>query len=279
MPTIIKPSHCNFLHDRLDIAAYRFTLLDDAEDVVSEAEIAWDDSRLVYDEGTHEIRACLLNLGLTLDVDVDRVLRIVAIANDDSESDAADSPVFQFRSETSPTPPASVELQMEEAGSGGIEPATITLDNDQIKAWPSTWYTLIPAPGANKLIIPVAMYYRATIKAGYTNFGENSTIFSNIQMDSVQPWEIDALLNCNPVAQPHAAINHYRAVLPFTPPLQFGTIGSGTTLPADPALNAALGLRMSNLDGVLADLGDLTGGHADNTLKIIALYTVIDVGV
>jgi hypothetical protein len=153
---------------------------------------------------------------------------------------------------------------------------TVTLTDAQIKALPSTPVEIVPAPGAGKALIPFQIVLRMSIATAYANIGDKAgiadTLFAFTPLaNGSGDWVTASLGGTNKVA--------YALLAPY---LYDGA--EGIVAPARPnastdvVANQPIALQCSNFNGEeYTDLGNFTGGHASNTLKVTVFYTIIDV--
>lgn len=151
--------------------------------------------------------------------------------------------------------------------------ASVTLTDAQIKALPTTAVQLVAAPGADKVLMPVALFgvldtaaaeYAGVTGAGWDIFvGADGT---NLILNTIQA---DALLG----AAAERLIGSYGLT-----PIGFGNFDGfnlGWTSPGAPLAdwaNQPLYIKDQWKGG-----GAYTGGDAANTLKVTVWYAVVDV--
>ncbi len=167
------------------------------------------------------------------------------------------------------------------SGSSILHQATVTLNNDAIKALPSGGVTIVASPGANLVILPTSIVYVVDTLAGaYTNISlpadgaylyvswealdidvgiQNTTANSPFMGDVVQ---MDNLLGGT--AQ--------QVILSQVPPAQYagGSVWIPFTAPVGSAIEKALTLDCFN------DAGDFDDGHADNTFTVSVAYLILN---
>ena len=151
---------------------------------------------------------------------------------------------------------------------------TKTLTDAQTKAAPVTPVEVLPAPGADKVILPIAAYLIAHDPdyTGYTN--QDATIAAGLR------WRdgggaSDPIVYRTLDAGNFFDGNYPRTVVPlFVTHAVTGSVVLPQVLGWDdaPGVNASLEFYMTN-----GAAGALTGGDAANTLDVLVLYTVIDV--
>lgn len=146
--------------------------------------------------------------------------------------------------------------------------ATITLNNAQIKTLPTVPVEILPAPGAGKVIMPLGMVFIADSRAGaYDNvtnaspqlFSGNSTQALSTAKPSIIAAETAELIT--------RAIVSGGEFYVLSGAFEGSVSGDGGL-----EVNAALVLK-DNWNG-----SNYTQGHADNTLKIVIMFMVVDVG-
>ncbi len=154
-----------------------------------------------------------------------------------------------------------------------LQKATVTLTNDQIKALPTTAVEIVPAPGAGKWLQFVRAIWQLDPRGGaYTNL--DATL------------RIDFLAGSgNQIATPYKeADNGALADDSGIHGIGFGPITNVAGSAAGPgavwmfelsggssAVNIPIMLKAAN-----GTLGNLTGGHASNTLTVTAYYVIVD---
>lgn len=165
-------------------------------------------------------------------------------------------------------------------GASGSEEITVyslstDITNAQIKGLPNAYVTVVPAPGAGNII----MFHRALLSwdlsgGTYTNVDTQESVSL-----AYGEWDCDA---SSPIFLPSTASTHWQFLSPrlqdATSTLgasysqqnfdaSYGSTSGGIILPNSP-------LKVVMVNGAL---GDLTGGHADNTLKVTVYYSVVAV--
>lgn len=139
------------------------------------------------------------------------------------------------------------------------------LTNDQIKAWPTeVGYPVVPAPGENKLNHYISSHIEFNWAADYENIDENATI--DFVIGGGFGHVTDSLMN-NPDYAVYNLLASGKSTLtaPIPAVRPSNTVGS-----LSDAENSGIFIRMLN------GLGDLTGGHPDNKLKITVYYIIVD---
>jgi hypothetical protein len=151
--------------------------------------------------------------------------------------------------------------------------ATISFTDAQIKTLPTTGTIVIPAPGVGKAIMVLGSFWRIDTTAGtYTNLNgiacrsylqyETGDRITAINDENIFPfWSTGdvrgvALMAAHDI-EPSETLGHY----PF-----------GIAEPITQFENNAVTLRFFNNEA-----GNLTGGHANNTLRLSVVYIEIDV--
>lgn len=148
-----------------------------------------------------------------------------------------------------------------------------TLDNDQIKALPTAEIELAPAPGAGFMINMFSGAWLMHIVAAYTNFHSAAAVNFVWGTDNAG-WGVATYYKESEAVAFGNTGDHF---------VQFGAYMQGGNSAATPSLafwnqeytdldNQKLSLRCSN-----NVIGDLTGGNAANTLKVIADYTILPI--
>lgn len=143
---------------------------------------------------------------------------------------------------------------------------TTVLNNTQIKALPTTAVDVVPAPGAGLVLVPVGISYEARFTGGaYTNVDTSPSLIT--KLDTSSRWETG-----RGYFFPNASKWTFRDLS--------STISRGTMQSqAEKRLaldNASLANKSLKLSMVNASLGNLTGGHASNTLTVIVKYYVVE---
>lgn len=147
------------------------------------------------------------------------------------------------------------------AGATTLRSVSHTLTNAEIKALPTTEFQLLAAPGAGKVAWPVFANVSLDSSAGaYTNVKTGAALFL---------WN-DAATLLTETGESYPLFADGQAIQ------LFGSIGQryfsgGNILETPDYENRAIVLKLNNSPN-----GNMTGGHADNSLKITLFYVLID---
>jgi hypothetical protein len=139
--------------------------------------------------------------------------------------------------------------------------AAVRLINADILALPTTGIELIPAPGANRIIVPIHTILHFRSSAAYTNFDTLMALYlargsggSRIQYHNSP----DLLLG--------QTVNYTSIMRPATDLLDAIMTDADTDV-----VNKALNIKMDNA------LGNLTGGAAGNLLIVSTLFYIANI--
>lgn len=154
----------------------------------------------------------------------------------------------------------------------GLTERTV-LTNAQIKALPTTFIPIVPAPGAGRVIIPIQATFQLIWVADYTNIDANAALIVGIPGVIVllvpafeNPGGVVSLLLAN--GAPSMGFSGIQSVIDATPNL---TMQAGM-LPAS-CENVPIELILAN-----AASGNLTGGDPGNSLIVTTFYNVVELG-
>lgn len=152
--------------------------------------------------------------------------------------------------------------------------ATVTLTNDQIKALPTTPFEIIAAPGANKIIFPLAAWLRVNWVADYGNIDVNT----DLQFQVGGNLLLSILEGANSSITSLLAGGGPDGSNAFTTSQIFSrsTGAAAYTIGAGMAGFYDSDVANKPLQVLAANTGDFTGGNAGNTLKISVYYVVVD---
>lgn len=159
---------------------------------------------------------------------------------------------------------------------GGILQKTVTLNNDQIKALPSTPVEIVAAPGANKVIVLLGgvSYFNFTVDYVNPNVGSPSELalawWDGIQGHGKCPasnfiGDLDISNMSGKVAGIGAPKLNATAI--------FSDALASRNSTAAYVINSPIVLYDDDNDSG----SDYTGGDPANTLKVTVLYAVVDV--
>ena len=152
--------------------------------------------------------------------------------------------------------------------------ATATLTDAQIKALPSTPVVVVPAPGMNRVLLAPVTQGSMQIVLYLDWYGD----YTNI--DATATWEC--------AVGPFGPYARYGAGNKLASFLGWGAGGQANAVwllsKNDSTVDGAALNNLSDVQNqpitlgmVNAALGNLTGGHAANTLTVSVLYSVLDV--
>lgn len=146
-----------------------------------------------------------------------------------------------------------------------------TITNDQVKALPTATLDIVSAPGANTIVHPSMVAVITKFAAGaYTNVGALTRLLFSWGGETGASKTFGVIYDSN--VSIFSAFDQYF-------PLSLGIIsdGAGTVFPPGDELTNFSNKKFSFQVEGESVAGDLTDGHASNTLTIICDYTLISV--
>jgi hypothetical protein len=155
-------------------------------------------------------------------------------------------------------------------GGGALLSASVTLTNAQILTLPTTAVEIVPAPGDNKIIVPVACtvvldttggVYTAAAGSSMVLVSDNGNYLSGVILTQSDLQNAHKYFYMLPVPFLQLASGDFANVIKSLSGNQLSNF-----------INSAL-LIKDDYDGV----ADYTGGNASNTLKVTVYYIVLDV--
>jgi hypothetical protein len=167
------------------------------------------------------------------------------------------------------------------ASGGGIRAVTVTLTDAQIKALPSAPITLVPALGTGIWAKPIALTLFANVtNATYTNINTTYSALSLSITDAVGSWIAVPVVNDNTTTPAMDRVTGFLGGSVhdsmMAMPVPYMDINGDQWLPNVQTIVS--GGSVADLPVVLAmdnnGSGNLTGGHASNTLRVILYYAV-----
>lgn len=170
-------------------------------------------------------------------------------------------------------------------GSSSVLAASVTLIDAQIKALPTTGVEVAAAPGANKLLMPLAAYLLSDFAVAYSGITAN-TNYPEIWVGQKESGGTVLAFFIDEPDGPETALTLFltsintfgRVLWPLYTRLELqptSYVGLGKALSPDPAGDGLIDLPLiirGDNNG-----GNFTGGDPANTLKVTVLYTVLDV--
>jgi len=161
------------------------------------------------------------------------------------------------------------------SGDSLLRRITVTLTDEQIKTLPTLGVDVIPAPGDGRLNVLIAAYVSLDASAG---------AYTNVDAEAVTPYLVnDAAGNFDQVSTWGAKIgsnwwnNAHRSFAALSP-LGF-VIGPDSTRLVSQDFSDQFSDWSNKPTQVWAGnagAGNFTGGHPANTLKVTALYVVVE---
>ncbi len=157
---------------------------------------------------------------------------------------------------------------------------TTTLTNAQIKALPTTPITLVAAPGASFVIVPMGgLLFAKTTGGAYTNIhaaGFLTTDVGGVNLSLANVPNDAAITNASAVRLTDllgGAANKCAYLVTYADTEGLSDWGTVPTILSTSAVaNTALKISIGN-----GGAGALTGGHAANTLTVVLTYQIITV--
>lgn len=152
-----------------------------------------------------------------------------------------------------------------------VRVATVTLTDAQIKALPTTPITVLAAPGANKIVFPLAAWYRLEWHADYSDINGACALHLKVGTsevlipidNSLGFMTVNNLLADGESASAWVGSYHGTDIVSGNP---YGV--SGYT--DGDIVNKSILFSATNGGS------DFTGGHASNTLKVTVYYMIVD---
>lgn len=184
-------------------------------------------------------------------------------------------------------PGFSLPLSVADGGTGvsdgaAIRMVTVILTDAQIKALPTTPIELVAAPGANMKVKPIGLTLRSNTTAGaYTNIDAS---YADLHLDINGHYASYGPVDDSTSTPVLTGVSNIlgaagSVVYDGVVPSLSATSVAGTSLYVQPdafpgpatVLNQPLDLKMENNGS-----GNLTGGNAANTLKVVLYYVIED---
>jgi hypothetical protein len=164
--------------------------------------------------------------------------------------------------------------------------ATVPLNNDAIKALPSTPVEIIPAPGAGKIILPFTGLLSLNMVGVYTNVGYNGAGgISNLYL----AFDFSTILGMPDTSEFGGSLSSSTGLILWS--MMGGKVYKpddddvtwGVAIPYAsksqllPGENKPFVLHFDNYTANYdTNLGNLIGGDPANTLKVTVIYHIID---
>lgn len=161
-------------------------------------------------------------------------------------------------------------LALASGGGGIVQEAVLELDNDQIKASPTTGeIEIVPTPGAGKVLLFVSAVIRTTLVADYTNINE----FANLHIS----YSGEAELAAASISNSDGSLGQ----LFGGGSDQMAMVGKWTDIVSNAASvvpNIASNIENKSIVLINANNGggDFTGGAAGNKIQIKLYYIEVD---
>ncbi len=141
---------------------------------------------------------------------------------------------------------------------------TTTFTDAQIKALPTTPVSAVPTPGVGKILVPLSVTWLANFQVAYTNVDPTAALHIVFAGDTASRFGPGYFLAEDSLWR-HGDVGY----------LKRGRLGEQASSDLGLALagfdDTALNAKMVN-----AALGNLTGGHANNTLTAVTRYLLVD---
>jgi hypothetical protein len=178
------------------------------------------------------------------------------------------------------------ELLDEAESMSGIQSATVTLDDSQVKALPGTDVELVAAPGSGKLILPLYAIFITNFAVAYSGIDANTdfpAIWVSQQTSPIYLTEFidsdESVVDQTSLTQLLTTTNEFGRVtytlLPQSTSYIQAPTGATLVAPSGGSFNPD---EYDNLPLKIGadNSGNFTGGDPANSLQITVLYTVLD---
>lgn len=163
-----------------------------------------------------------------------------------------------------------LETDVADLESIGLRASVITLTNAQILALPTTRFPLVPAP-SGFIVQPVQIDLYGRFPSGeYTNVDDAAELFASLESDEIQSTRVRQLGPSGEISTFFGPVRSHTTLVPrYLAP-------SGFIDMVDAKVDVIVGADDESLELVLENggSGNLTGGHASNTLRVRTLYTL-----
>lgn len=172
-------------------------------------------------------------------------------------------------------------IEANPSGGSSYLVAEVTLDHDAIIQLPSIPGEVIPAPGLGKVIQPIYFCVFRRFVTPYTNVKGDLGYMAFVE-------SIDENVNFSSYIQNKTYSTNGLAVTSFTRffngatdlflnmPALFADLGIGSGSQVVPVLEAVADWENKPVVLAVGNTGNFTGGHASNTIKIVAQYKIVD---
>lgn len=165
---------------------------------------------------------------------------------------------------------------------GGLEVATVTLTNTQIKALPTTPVQLVAAPGVGSFLHYIGGVAVLNNTAGvYGNVDAGGGNFAGLTIKSdgtVTKW-IHSIFGDLSWGLTDGSAPVVLSLAPYADMYTALTAGVGGSYhaPLDGWPDYLTEIENRAMIAVMSNSGNLTGGHAANTLKVTVFYSVVSI--
>ena len=147
---------------------------------------------------------------------------------------------------------------------------TVVLSDAQIRALPTTPFTIVPAPGVGKKVVPITADITLDNQAGaYDATSSGERFWQLVYVTAPNPTETSGLFSVNALTVAGVWAGSIPALGTFN--ANEGYLQAALT-GAENIENTALAIG-----DVYNGVDDYTGGNAANSLKVSVLYAIIDI--
>lgn len=151
--------------------------------------------------------------------------------------------------------------------------AELTLTDAQVKALSTTPITLIAAPGAGKMIVPIAVVMNLkSWVADYTNINVSSILRILYAAGTVEPIVIGSNATSLSVTNLLGFSGNRPSIYGIRSNVVSSTLRPVSSFAQAEPINTALQMSINNQGS-----GDLTGGNAAQSLIVTVLYEIVNI--